>query len=287
MLPPLFGVSWGMYPVIAAIVLLVILLLVSVSQRRKKAALSAHLGAAPVAKGKSGKHAAKADKSPKHQTKAEKAAMYAELRRQAAAAEAAQAGLETVPAQGYNYATGAAAPAGLPQTPLPPVGYVPPSPPGGIKTAPAPSAYAIPIEDILPGADPLQAIIVDLLSGWGDLTQEDTNRLSVFRPDRVLAAVGSADIPRELKSNEYARARLAQLRRWASGLEQAARKPAAAPVAQPEYAVIGAIPAIPSQPMVPPAQMAPAQPPTAPRAHPCARTHRAAAREPLPAETRD
>ncbi len=102
-------------------------------------------------------------------------------------------------------------------------------------------------------------MVVEVLSGWGDLTQEDTNRLGVFRPERVMAAVATAEIPRELKNNEHARARLAQLRRWASGLEHtAARQATVAAIPVPEYA--GIVPV--QQPM--PAPLAPAYPAPAP-----------------------
>ncbi len=262
MLPPLFGLSWGMYAVVGAIVLLLILLLVMTSQRRKKAALSAHLEGKPAPKAKS---AGKA-KPVRHQTKAERAAQYAELRRAAAAEAAAAEGAQYAPALGSAYAAGLPVNP-LPQAPLPPAGYMPPSIPANIPPAPAPHVHAVPMEDILPGSDPLQNVIQDLLSGWGDLTQEDTNRLSVFRPDRVLAAVASAEMPKD-KANEYARARLAQLRRWASGLEQTIRRDLPGPSASPEYAGIASVvaaaalaatPAV--MPPIPTVAAAPAGPP--------------------------
>lgn len=67
----------------------------------------------------------------------------------------------------------------------------------------------------LPGTDPLQAIIFDILQGWGDVTEDDTKRLSLFKPEKVLAAAQATEITKELKSSKFARTRLAQLRQHA------------------------------------------------------------------------
>jgi len=79
----------------------------------------------------------------------------------------------------------------------------------------------------MPQFDPLQATVLDILQGWGELTPEDTNRLDVFRPERVIAAVAAAEVPKELKNSEYAHTRLAQLRRYVASIE----RPEAAPIA--------------------------------------------------------
>jgi hypothetical protein len=193
-----------MYAVIGAILVLLILLLLLVARRKKKDASSARAKSQPAAKA-----------APRQRpTRADKAARYAQLRQEAASTPMALAGLEDPGA-----ASGADQAFALPQAPLPPVGYSPPAMPPMLPIAPAPRVQSVPMEEILPGTDPLQAVIAEVLNGWGDLTQEDTNRLGVFRPDRVMAAVASTDIPRELKSSEHARARLGQLRRWAAGLE--------------------------------------------------------------------
>jgi hypothetical protein len=255
-----------MYAIIAVVGVLLVVLLLLVNQRRKKAGLSAQTKSqsAPKSASKSAPKSAPSRRS----TRADKSARYAELRQ---AAESAPA-VRNTPSTHYA-AVAADIPPQLPQTPLPPAGYAPPAVPM-LPTAPAPRAQSVPMEDILPGSDPLQAVILDLLHGWGDLTQEDTNRLGVFRPDRVVAAVTSAEIPKELKSSEYARARLSQLRRWTSGLEQsAARREQEALAAQHEYAAIGTAPAVAAtplaaavaQPLVTPAPAAPpavAQPAT-------------------------
>ncbi|MBN1628532.1 MAG: hypothetical protein JW990_02095, partial [Thermoleophilia bacterium] len=73
--------------------------------------------------------------------------------------------------------------------------------------------------------DPLQTVMTSLLQGWGDLTTEDTNRLDVFKRERVIAAIAAVELPKDLKSNEHARTRLAQLRRYAAQLEQGERPP--------------------------------------------------------------
>jgi hypothetical protein len=259
MLPPLFGVSWGMYAVLGALAVLLIVLLALVAQRRKKASPSAHLKTKPTPKSAPSRRPSLADKPTRS----------GELRRAALATPVAPAATQT------PYAAGPAefAPP-LPHSALPPVGYAPlPSPPA-IATAPAPRVHSVPVEEILPGSDPLQAMILELLNGWGDLAQEDTNRLGVFRSDRVIAAVASTEIPKELKSNEYARARLAQLRRWASGLEyNATRREQAPHIAEPEYASItptqATVPAFAApvaQPVAaqPPFQQAPVYPAQAP-----------------------
>ncbi len=85
--------------------------------------------------------------------------------------------------------------------------------------------------------DPLRTVILDIVHGWGDLTSEDTNRLNLFRADKVLAAAEAIDLPKEDAGGGYARTRLLQIRRYAADkqLEQkpADTMPAAGP-AEPE-----------------------------------------------------
>jgi hypothetical protein len=238
MLPPIFGVSWGMYAVIGALVVLLIVLLVLSSRRRRKTKASAGADAKSTPKQSAGKRPHRADK----------AARYAELRQAADAAPAAET-TAAAPVAAPLVAAAAVAPVAesaispavlpqpaqdLPQEALPPLGYVPAEPP---------HAHSLPMQDILPGGDPLHGVIVDLLSGWGDLTQEDTNRLGVFRPERVQAAVAGMEIPKELKNSEFARTRLSQLKRWASGLDtDETRAAQMSRPAQPEFAGIAASP---------------------------------------------
>jgi hypothetical protein len=228
MLPPLFGVSWGMYAVIIAALALV-LVLTLVSRRRKHASASGRAKAGPTPKSPAGRRPARGEKPAK----------YTQPKRSSKATTLVPA----VPQTPHGAGRAGALPP-LPQMTPVPVSAAPPQMPPLLPAAPAPRAHAVLMEDILPGSDPLQAMIVEVLHGWGDLTQDDTNRLLVFRIDRVMAAVAVAEIPRELKTSEYARARLAQLRRWASGLEQSeARREQAvlAKAAQPEYAGINPV----------------------------------------------
>lgn len=99
----------------------------------------------------------------------------------------------------------------------------------GHKAQPAPR------ESVLPGSDPVRTVVTDILQGWGDLAVEDTNRLEVFRPERVLAAITTAELPKDLKSSEYARTRLTQLKRYAANLERGEEKVIIAPVSAHEF----------------------------------------------------
>jgi hypothetical protein len=74
-------------------------------------------------------------------------------------------------------------------------------------------------------ADPLTVVLTELLEGWGDLTVEDTKRLEVFRPEKVIAAIAALELPKS-KSNDYARTRLTQLRQYAGDLERRLKAPA-------------------------------------------------------------
>jgi hypothetical protein len=87
-------------------------------------------------------------------------------------------------------------------------------------------------------ADPLHAVIFDILQGWGDISDDDTKRLSLFRPEKVLAAVQTMEVPRELKSSQHARNRLLELRQYAAGRveEQQARQAADASRTEPATA---------------------------------------------------
>jgi hypothetical protein len=86
---------------------------------------------------------------------------------------------------------------------------------------------------VLPSdADPVTTVVADLLQGWGDITPEDTNRLRIFRADKVAAAIAATEVPKNLKNSEQVRARLNQLRHYASSLQQA---PATGQVVPPEF----------------------------------------------------
>ena len=76
-----------------------------------------------------------------------------------------------------------------------------------------------------PHDDPLRVVIADILRGWGDLNEDDTKRLDVFRSEKVLAAAESMEIPKDVKSNEYARKRLTQIRQYAAAPQIKAKIP--------------------------------------------------------------
>jgi hypothetical protein len=105
------------------------------------------------------------------------------------------------------------------------------------------------------GNDPLNAALLDILGGWGDLSPEDMKRLELFRPERLAAAVAAVQLP---KSNSgEAKARLSQMRQYSADLErkslaaQAAAAAAAQPAAQPlPEAATARVISIPATPVV-------------------------------------
>jgi hypothetical protein len=90
-----------------------------------------------------------------------------------------------------------------------------------------------PLERAALNDDPLRAVILDIVHGWGDLTSEDTNRLNLFRADKVLAAAQAIDLPKEDAGGGYARSRLLQIRKYAADKQLQQRPPEAAPEARP------------------------------------------------------
>jgi hypothetical protein len=118
--------------------------------------------------------------------------------------------------------------------------------------------------------DPVAAVVSSIVQGWGDLTNEDTNRLKIFRPEKVIAAIAATELPKDLKSAEHARARLNQLRHYASSLEQSlpaagTPQPGAEGEGQPETAAELQTEPGPGQPPEPQAD-APAETQTEPQA---------------------
>ncbi len=88
-----------------------------------------------------------------------------------------------------------------------------------------------------PSVDPITTVVNDVLRGWGDLTTEDTNRLAIFRADKVAAAIAAMELPKDLKNSEHARTRLGQLKHYGTSLQGGERPFHAAPRA--EFAAIG------------------------------------------------
>lgn len=70
-----------------------------------------------------------------------------------------------------------------------------------------------------PPDDPLHTVIMEVMQGWGDLTSEDTNRLELFRPEKILAAAENIELPKDHKGGDHARTRLLQIRQYATDRE--------------------------------------------------------------------
>jgi hypothetical protein len=87
--------------------------------------------------------------------------------------------------------------------------------------------------------DPIAGVVRSILQGWGDLTAEDTNRLRIFRSDKVVAAISAAELPKNLKNAEHARTRLTQLRHFASSLQES---PASSQETRPEAVATTEVP---------------------------------------------
>ena len=118
----------------------------------------------------------------------------------------------------------------------------------------------------------MNAALLDILNGWGDLSPEDLKRLELYRPERLATALAVIELPKS-KSSE-AKARLSQMRQYAADLEQRAldAKVAAVPGVQtppqaalPQFArnarEVAPTPAVISPPAIvplPPALVAPA-----------------------------
>lgn len=80
------------------------------------------------------------------------------------------------------------------------------------------SMAAVPIPDPLTLSGPLTGIIVDIIQGWGDIEDADLNRLKLFRPEKVRAAIQDFQLPKEMKSDQQAFNRFSTLQRWAAEL---------------------------------------------------------------------
>jgi hypothetical protein len=187
-MPVLFGNTYVL-PVIIVVVLLLLLLLI-LMMRKKAASPATKTATKTAAKTTSEKAAPSSAKIPKSSRSPNKA-------------------VSTAPAATLS---GQEPPAGDTESVTP----VPTSPPLGGREY---RATPISTEAALT-SDPLRAVILDILQGWGDLTEEDTKRLSVFRPEKVVTALQALDLPKELKSDQNARNRLARLRQVATDLAE-------------------------------------------------------------------
>ena len=70
-----------------------------------------------------------------------------------------------------------------------------------------------------PATDPIGPILVELLHGWGTLSSEDMKRLSIYRSEKVRAAIQALELPKDLKNDVDAQGRMGQLTYYASQLE--------------------------------------------------------------------
>ncbi len=72
-------------------------------------------------------------------------------------------------------------------------------------------------------ADPLGAVILNLVDSRGKLTGEELKRLDVFRPERVELAAETVELPPKLANDEEALLRLAQIKLYGATLELRAK----------------------------------------------------------------
>jgi hypothetical protein len=190
-MPVLFGNTY-MLPAIIVVVLVVLLLLVIVLRKRRSSPSVSKTAAKPERR----------VASPPRPTKASALADAAPIARASPADKAGTA--PTIAEPGVTEAGAVKPPA--------------------TTSAAAAHPDAVRIETV-PQADPLHAVIFGILRGWGDIAEEDTKRLALFRPEKVLAAVQAMEaLPKELKSSQHARTRLTQLRQYAVNSVDRARK---------------------------------------------------------------
>ena len=235
-LPQLFGSDYVLPAIIAVVLLAAILGLLML--RRKRTAASAGAKSrmpAATAAGPAGPGPAAGAKLSSAERKAAKAAAKADAK-----ATKASGGAGFLEGPGVGAATSEP----MPDAPLAPEAAA------GVATqaaaasaAPAPKiatqAQAAGRQGTSFATDPLQSVLTSVLQGWGDLTTEDTNRLDIFRREKVVAAINAVELPKDTKANEYARTRLTQLKRYAAALEKGEKPPIPEPELE-EFVAIGA-----------------------------------------------
>ena len=235
-LPQLFGSDYVLPAIIAVVLLAAILGLLML--RRKRTAASAGAKSrmpAATAAGPAGPGPAAGAKLSSAERKAAKAAAKADAK-----ATKASGGAGFLEGPGVGPATSEP----MPDAPLAPEAAA------GVATqaaaasaAPAPKiatqAQAAGRQGTSFATDPLQSVLTSVLQGWGDLTTEDTNRLDIFRREKVVAAINAVELPKDTKANEYARTRLTQLKRYAVALEKGEKPPIPEPELE-EFVAIGA-----------------------------------------------
>jgi hypothetical protein len=246
-----------MYGAIIVVVLLILLLLVLVSRKRRAASLGAGKQAPPPPAADSRKRRGQAE------------AVIPQAPTSPAQMVSASAGDSTslwdeTPADPQEYA--AESPS-LTEAPPETASQVEAAPEAtSIEPAPAVEAWPEPVTEATaatstappvivsltglrdrhtPHDDPLRAVIEDILRGWGDLTEDDTKRLEVFRPEKVLAVAESTGIPKDAKGSEYARKRLTQIRQYAAGQQIKTKIPGQ--VDYPDHDTAASAPAVDGQ----------------------------------------
>jgi hypothetical protein len=256
-LPQLFGSDFVLPVILVVVVLLAILGLLALRSRAKQRSAGAP-GQQPVKMSRADKAAAKAAMKPEKSTREGRkaTALAAKAQRDSEELDAAAGepvpGQEPVPGIPDSVMAAAAAAAGAAPIPAQPAPAAPSAPARrvGREKAPKPAQVdASPMANMT--VDPLQKVIANILAGWGDITTEDTNRLAIFRRDRVVAALTAIETPKEGKGNDYARTRLTQLRRFANNMGQNERPAPVEPEVH-EFAGIAAPAATEDFPMAAP-----------------------------------
>ena len=235
-MPVLFGNTY-ILPAIIVVVLLVLLLLVMVLRKRGSGPGPSKTKAKPDTRAATPPRPTKVVRPPIQPTPVVKATPAPEP-----AAEAAIAQPGIVEPSEVQTATTTPAVAAAP------------------AAVPAAVRHEVPRADMAPHTDPLHAVIVDILQGWGDITADDTKRLALFRPEKVFAAAQAMETPKELKSNQHARGRLTQLRQYAANRVEQARAQQAASAAAEASAAESEVPAAPAEPVAPVASVFAPQP---------------------------
>jgi len=72
-----------------------------------------------------------------------------------------------------------------------------------------------------PAGNPILPVILTMLEGWGDVSDEDLERLSVFRPEKVLETLETLQLPKDLQRNDDVRFRVEQMSLYAARLQSA------------------------------------------------------------------
>jgi hypothetical protein len=89
-----------------------------------------------------------------------------------------------------------------------------PAPANPVAAAPAPHPSSTGT------SDPVRTAVLALLEGVGELTQPETRRLELYRPERVLSLVNELEPAYASKGQEQGRSRLARIRKYAQEFQE-------------------------------------------------------------------